>query len=133
LTGIRKAYEGTSLLRNAEWGMRNYDHRPQDNGPRDHSPPTTDECGIDQNVECEIILGAKSREPSGAEPLRGGAREPRSRPTADEYTKVRMYVLNIGMRLENWEPRGEWRGDEEGSLLKGRDLCYGVDSIGRRG
>jgi hypothetical protein len=32
-----------------------------------------------------------------------------------------------------WERRGEWRGDEEGSLLKGRDLCYGVDSIGRRG
>jgi len=44
-----------------------------------------------------------------------------------------MYVLTLGMRAENWEPRGERREDEEGSLLKGRHLCYGVDSIGKRG
>ena len=89
-TNVRE-YEGT--ISNAECEVRNADLRPltTDHGPppgaepplgrsltTDHSPPTTDECGIHQNVECGIMLGAESREPSGAEPLRGGAREPRA-------------------------------------------------------
>ena len=60
-------------MRSAECGLTTTDHRTTDHGTSHHRPQTSAE-----SIEMWIILGPESREPSGAEPLRGGAREPRA-------------------------------------------------------